>query len=212
MKATSSILFSILLFLTSIVLAADPFTLIRRSDLKGLQTLLSQSPETYQKVNSNQETLLMEAAYNGDVPIIQFLTKKMDVNQKDKLGHTALFYAVSNSQEKAAMALIQLKADLQIKYDNAKDNILHAASRNGTLKIIDELISKAPELLNESNNLGETPLFEAVKSSQSKAARVLLKAGAKRDIKNKKNQALMDLIDPKMDKKMYRVLKTHDDL
>ena len=195
----------------SIAQAADPFELVKRFNLSGLKALIEKSPELAKATNAHQETLLIVAAHVGDTKIIAYLLKKNDINQKDKTGHTALYYAISNAQEKAALALIAAKADLQIKYDANQDSILHVAAQSGNIKIGEELIVKLPELLNQTNANGETPVFEAVKSSQSKFARFLIEAGAKKDLKNKKNQAVLDLIDPKVDKKMYRIFRTHEE-
>lgn len=200
----------IFLFLFSLGARAetkDPFELIRRQQSDVLLKEMSTRPELIKAKNKNGENLLMAAAYEGDSVFLKKAGPKFDLNEKDHTGHTAIYYAVSNSQEKASLTLIDLGADLNLTYDKTLDNLLHVAARTGMTKVIESIFKKASGLLNQKNTLGETPLFEAVRASQSKSVKALLHAGADRNIRNKKNQVVTDIIDPVMDKKIYKLFK-----
>ncbi len=200
--------------ISSVTLAqgSDPFIMIRRGDLEGLRRILTQDGSLIDKTSEDHKTLLIDSAFRGNPKIAEFLIKKNPalIDRKDKANHTALYYAILNSQEKTALLLIENQADLTLLYDGPKNTILHMASRTEMVKVVEKLVKKSEKLLNQQNDHGEPPLFDAVRSSQTKVAGALLALGANKNIRNKKGETVTDLIDPQTDKKLYRLFRSHE--
>ncbi|UII77320.1 ankyrin repeat domain-containing protein [Flagellimonas sp. HMM57] len=72
---------------------------------------------------------------------------------------------------------------------------IHDASRNGETETVKALIAKNPDILNQKNPMGFTPLILAVYNDQEETAKVLIDEGADIDAFDKSgNTALMGAI------------------
>ena len=148
---------------------------------------------------------LVAAVQDSRLDLVKKLAAKgADVNAADKEGHTALFHAVSQGDEKIAAFLIAKGADLSRKYDERKQNVLFETVRGGSLPILEALLKKSPGLAKETDQNGETAVFEAVRAAQSSALRLLLKYGAPKDAKNKAGQKAIDLAKPGVDDELIK--------
>ncbi len=90
-----------------------------------------------------------------------------DVNAFDKMGWPELPYACRGDKgehpEKVLM-LLKLGADIDVRSSNKGKTALHCASKAGFLKVIEVLIANGATI-DATDNRGETPLFEAVRST-----------------------------------------------
>lgn len=181
---------------------------------RTFMTLLLLSSTTFA-----QEGALRESAKNGIPALVaaaqdsrfdlvkKLLAKGADINSADREGNTALFHAVSVADEKSALLLISKGADLSRVYGDKKQNILFETVRGGSQPILSALLKKSPRLAKETDANGETAVFEAVRAAQSSALKILLKAGASKNARNKDGHRAIDLAKPGVDDELIKLLK-----
>jgi ankyrin repeat protein len=111
----------------------------------------------------NYRTLLHAAADKGHIEILQLLLKakfngedEINKNDRDKLGNTALIYAVKNSHVRAVEVLLESGANPDIKNydDKAAIDLAIESGRIDILKLlfdkgakIDGVVSSNPEII-----------------------------------------------------------------
>jgi len=117
------------------------------------------------------------AACMGDLAKVKnHLEKGTDVDIKDEVGWTPLYWAVSMGQTGVAELLIAEGADVGI---NAKDGstTLHQAARAGAVTLVRLLIDKGIDV-NVKETYGNTPLHAAASKGHSLVSEVLINYGA----------------------------------
>ncbi|MDE0011882.1 MAG: ankyrin repeat domain-containing protein [Candidatus Poribacteria bacterium] len=117
-----------------------------------------------------------------------------NINEKSHMGWPDLVYVCRGDNREhpdKVQRLLALGADIDVRNYKGK-TALHYAAKAGFLKIINLLIERGAPL-NATDNDGETPLFDAIRSTikdsekQRAALEALLVAGANLNVKNKKN-------------------------
>lgn len=93
--------------------------------------------------------------------ISTFLIEHMDVNRKDTLGETPLFYAVSEGNLKLTKTLLEKGANVNSR-DILNGSPLSAAISSAQLDVVKFLIDNVA-LINAANNSLETPLNITIK-------------------------------------------------
>ena len=116
-----------------------------------------------------------------------------DINAFDKMGWPPLPYACRGDKGEhpnEVLRLLKLGADIHVRSSKGK-TALHCAAKAGFLKVIDVLIENGANIDATDNN-GETPLFEAIRSTikdgekQRASIEALLEKGANPHVKNNK--------------------------
>ena len=116
-----------------------------------------------------------------------------DINAKNHMGWPPLVYACrgdNGEHPNAIFGLLALGADIDVQNYKGKTG-LHCAAKAGFLKVINLLIEKGATI-DATDNDGETPLFEAIRSTiksgekQRAALEALLVKGANPNVKNRK--------------------------
>jgi ankyrin repeat protein len=111
-------------------------------------------------------------------------------------GHTAILVAARDGLTETAIELMKKGADQTITDYYMKAIPLHKAAYNGNAEII-RILSKFPgfdKVLNaEGPNNGYTPLHDAVWHGHIEATDVLIKAGARKDIRGFDGKTPLDL-------------------
>nr|CAH0106531.1 unnamed protein product [Daphnia galeata] len=163
----------------------DKFTLLNLailfSQIEMIQHLL-------EKMNANplnrdemgKNALHMAAKFNGETEIINLLLNhKIEIDQYDASGTTALNYAIMASNTKVVQCLLDKGANPK-RFDRNDRSPLHvAAFYTRNTKIIDLLLQNQGKVdINESNKFGLTALHHAAKTSNHKTARHLMERGA----------------------------------
>lgn len=82
------------------------------------------------------------------------------LNQKNKNGDTPLLYTLKQKNEGYALSFIGAGADL-VATDNDGNTALHIATEHGYVDCVKKIIEQHPELINQKNNSGDTPLIKA---------------------------------------------------
>ena len=117
------------------------------------------------------------AAFLGDIPSLEKLTKETDINASDSTGMTALHYAVLNGREDVVKWLIKKNAKIDGRAANGM-NLLHTAVVNGSENILKLLLEKGKLDLNAADGRGRTPLHFALAFDRLTFAKVLIERGA----------------------------------
>ncbi|RKU15791.1 hypothetical protein C6501_06420 [Candidatus Poribacteria bacterium] len=116
-----------------------------------------------------------------------------DINAFDWMGWPPLPYACRGDKgehPEAVLRLLELGADINVQSSKGK-TALHCAAKAGFLKVIDVLMENGATIDATDNN-GETPLFEAIRSTikdrdkQRASIEALLVKGANPNHKNKR--------------------------
>jgi len=124
------------------------------------------------------DTRLADAAMQGDRATVQaLLAKKVDVNEAQGDGTTALHWAAYREDVELARMLIQAGANVKATTRLGEYTPLFLASKNGSAPVV-ELLLKAGSDVNGANKAGTTPLMLAAASGRPDAVKVLLDRGA----------------------------------
>ncbi len=116
-----------------------------------------------------------------------------DINEKSHMGWPDLVYVCRGDNREhpdKVQRLLALGADIDVRNYKGK-TALHYAAKAGFLKVINLLIKRGAPL-DATDNDGETPLFDAIRSTikdsqkQRAALEALIVAGANLNVKNKK--------------------------
>lgn len=163
---------------------------------KGNKEIIVKIITNFGKVNLKNikgETPLHIAASKGRLDIIKLLIEnKAIITEENNLGESVLFYAILSGDLNIFKYLSKLSPKFS-KVSKNKNTLLHVSAKQGNLKTVKYLlgINENPHL---KNNLGETPLFLAVKEGFNDLIGVFAKAGAYLDVTNKYKESLFDLV------------------
>lgn len=143
---------------------------------------------------ADNKTPLMKAAAEGDKKAVQTLLKsKADINAQDtEEKKTALYYAISNEQKEITKLLIDKGANLENLSEN-QESALFMATTTNNYDLMKTVLKKKKALINTPDIEGTTPLMEAAKYGTKQTLEILLKAGAKKDLKNKLGSTALDI-------------------
>lgn len=127
----------------------------------------------------DKKTPLMLAAKNGHYKCCEKLLFD-NVDAKDKLGNTALMYAIESNFLKTVTTLLDKGASTKI-FNGTKRTVLHQAAKGKADECLKHLLSypDTEGLLSAKENIyGFTPLHEAISNEALTCAKLLLEHGA----------------------------------
>jgi ankyrin repeat protein len=117
------------------------------------------------------------AACVGDLDRVKgFVEKGTDVDTKDGMGWTALYWAASTGRRDVVEFLIAEGANVDTKAED-KTTPLHQAARAGDRKIVELFISKGANV-NAKDKRGNTPLHGAASAGHREVVELLIARGA----------------------------------
>lgn len=99
------------------------------------------------------------------------------LNTKNESGDTPLLYALRHNNDLYALGFINSGADLQA-IDNDGNTALHLAAQNGYTDCVKALLTQRGDLINQPNNMGDTPLIRAAASDKTEIVEMLISSGA----------------------------------
>jgi ankyrin repeat protein len=139
-------------------------------------------------------TLLMQAVATGQKAIVQYLLQqKVKLETKNENGDTALMMAIGNDQDQLAVDLIKAGAKIDVLTKEEGSNLVYKAASVNSKKALALLLKKDLAQVNAANKKGDTALHEAARYGSVETIKTLLKAGAKKDLKNNEGKTPLDL-------------------
>ena len=124
------------------------------------------------------------AACVGDLARVKaFVQQGTDINTKDEMNWTALYWAASTGQQDVAEYLIAKGADVGARAEDSSTP-LHKAAKAGDRKIVELFISKGADV-NAKDKRGNTPLYSAASAGHRDIAELLIVRGASVDARGK---------------------------
>lgn len=141
--------------------------------------------------NINGTTALMAACARGHEETAKILIAAgEDINALDGNKDSALFYTVAQNKENTFDLLLQKKAKANITRADGISPLMIAVDNNR--QSMTEKLIKYKVDLNEQTEDGWTALFFTIRMKNLKTAKLLTKAGAKPDIKDKDGKTPLD--------------------
>ena len=126
--------------------------------------------------NSAWYTIVSAAQADNLQDVRVFITKRVNINQADTGGRTALSYAAELGDAQMIKELIDARASPDQR-DNQGNAPLHWAANNGRVEAIKALLA-GRATADVVDRQGITPLMTAISHRQTAAVRALLQGGA----------------------------------
>ena len=190
-------LISLCLWSGAVQASESLFQNIQQADSKAVETLIGQDASLLEVRDSRGNTPLLAAAQMNNVPLVKLLLAKgADPSAMNYKHRDILNAAVSVGNPEIARLALQAGADPTQVTSVYEGSALIYATHQAELEIM-ELLIAAGAPLDRVNNLGWTALLEAVILGDGgedyvSAVRLLLAAGADRNISDKKGKTPLD--------------------
>ena len=127
-------------------------------------------------INDNEPKLHIAAA-RGNLTLLQELPLETNINEKDSLEKTALFWATENGHERVVEYLLTHGAEVNAADKNGLTPLLIAA-QNDHERVVEYLLTHGAEI-NAADKNGMTPLYIAAQNGHERVVEYLLTHGAK---------------------------------
>jgi len=150
------------------------------------------------------------SARMGDIHSLRLaVSTGADINQKDKLGSTALQCAIAEKQVDAVIELLNLGADVTVQ-DSGGSTALHYAIEHKMPKVLEALVHKCPMAISISDNYGNQPLWTAAFNARGDYVMVamLLDLGADPEHFNKLSLTPLDIPKRKSEPALLQLLES----
>lgn len=153
---------------------SECFRLVGQNQLPGF---LAKKNECQNHRSEQGTTILMLASARGNVEMIrEILNLKVDVNEPDFQGDTAIHYAVSTNQVASAKLLMAAGAKVKSQRPDGITSLMQAV-QFGSGEMV-EILSEDLEAINEPAEDGWTALFFAIRRNDLRILNQLLQKGA----------------------------------
>jgi ankyrin repeat protein len=205
-------------------------------DLSGLRASLVSRLSQVSEKDEDGNTLLHVAA-NIDFPSAArlLLEQAAPLEARNGRGETPLFRSISNNARKVAEILIAHGADVDTITDYGQNCLhcaattykphlvallvahgidprfddVHVASALGRLDRVQALVGRRPDLVNERDPFGYTPLYWAIAGKHREVYAFLLKSGASPNIVSRQGRTCLHLARESRDTDAVALLKSH---
>jgi ankyrin repeat protein len=176
---------------------------------KTIQWLIEQGADLAAEMNdltTGIVTPLMSAAASGQAKVVEMLIKAgADVNQRDSEdGCTALHYATYCDDSKALEILMQYGAEVDALSFEETAPLFSATAKENTNALV-RLLDAGAEI--DRNSTYGTALHQAATWGRDESVRVLLNAGADRDITDRNGKTALQLAEEEGHLRIIEYLK-----
>lgn len=162
-----------------------------RNGNKPIVQLLIERGLYIDEKNNEGRTPLMLAAISSRADIAKYLVEQgADVRIRDDNGNNAFKYAVTGGNKQLISLLMDESAEEKTNYGN---NALHIAVLSGSLESVKAVIAENPEMMNERNDKGQTPIFIAAENNKYVIVKQLLEAGADINLYDNNSRTILHL-------------------
>ena len=200
------------------------FLALHLNDIEYIISLVNDKTRNKIDINildNNGYTPLISSYNNKYMDIFNYLIDYSDINQKDKYGHSILYYAIKNNDSTNANNLINIGAKIDEDIMDAvfdyssntisdildNDNMPQYYINGKKFPLLNELILRCSSYLkysllekllikgynvNIKDNEGNTPLICAVKQKDKSIIKLLIKYGAITSMKNINGKKAID--------------------
>lgn len=136
-------------------------------------------------VPEGERTALHMASQFGNLEMVNYLLKHININHQDKDGWTPLTCSIKGQASLEVFhSIIEAGADIKAKLMDGT-TALHLACYFGNLAMVNYLVKHID--INSENDLGKTPIYFAIKNNHLEIFNLLLKLGADVAVKMKSN-------------------------
>ena len=184
------------------------------SDFPTLQTLLNTGTYDINAMNSKQETLILIATHNNDVPIAQLLIDNgANVNLQDTILDSAYLYAGAQGRTEILDYMLR-HADIDFSVVNRYGgNTLIPAAEKGHIDAVRLLVADPNIDINFQNNFGYTALIEAVALTDGsevfqEIVQVLVDHGADTNLRDNSGKTALDYAQERQFATMIAILQS----
>jgi ankyrin repeat protein len=157
-------------------------TAIRKNDLPEIKGLLLKGADLTAPLPDGNLALHL-AAKTGNIKILRFLLRRMNINAPNREGAPPLFTALECKESESIHYLIKKGCDLAVR-DNKGFTALHKSAASGDIETTRLLVSKGLDVNDQSNPEKTSPLHEAVRSGNISLIDFLLEQGARINAEN----------------------------
>ncbi len=144
-------------------------------------------------------SVLAAAAYNGNDRLVQLLLENgADPRTQDATGKSPVVYAAARGFTALVRALIDRGIDVNARYGGDLTLLMWAAGHANDVPVseglatVDHILGRGARL-NEVDDRGRTALMIAAELGRAEIVRLLLRNGARRDLKDKDGKTALDL-------------------
>ena len=122
---------------------------------------------------------IADAAMRNDLAAVKdLIKKKVNVNEAQGDGMTAIHWAAENGNLEIAKALIAAKANQNVKTKIGSYTPLHLAIRSGSAELVKVFVAGGADVKLATTNTGVTPLHLAASAGNPEVVALLLEKGA----------------------------------
>lgn len=130
---------------------------------------------SYDVLSSTEDmTGLMQLADEGDdAGVVEALNLGANINAKNSVGETALWYATYSGHEELALQLIAHGASPEGQRPDSKECLLHMAVQADLVKLSQKLMKLTPKCASVKDSEGKTPAAVAKALGYKKLAKIV---------------------------------------
>lgn len=176
-------------------------------DVHSFSFYLEKGLDINEQTEDRNETFLMQAIvrdYDVIFDVLLMSDPKPDLELKNNLGVTALFYSVIFQRPRMLEKLLTLGADVSCR-DEKERTVLHYAAIRGDIKSVDTLLDFGSDL-DCQDTKGRTALMYAAANGDQQMAVKLLTRGANPNLKNARGQTALMLAIKQKNTTMVKLL------
>lgn len=180
---------------------SSAFSAVEQGNVKEVKKQMKADKALVRAQDEKGDTILLAAVAAEQEAVVQEILRfRPDLAHRNLQGKDALNLALMTGHQGIAKKLIQAGARAE------PSDFLKAAAKN-LAEVVVLLVKKDKGLLQAVDAEGNTALHLAAQEGSTKALRELLRSGARKEIKNKKNQTARDLALENKDAETALILK-----